>query len=133
MAIHSSARSALRRAFTDGAPVWVIALVVLTGTVALLLTAASKEHPVVRGYAEFVADPPHCDLRHTLNAIRCVSVGDDVYRITFTKDVSRSAPVATRGTCCPGVISVSVASRRAVVLRLWAPVSYPVAATVVVP
>ena len=110
----------------------VVAIAALAG---ILITSALISRPAVRGYAEFQAEPGACFLirERTFNALDCRYVSSDVYEITFARDLGGSAPVATRASCCPGFIGVSLSERRSVIVSLTGERAYPVRAQVVVP
>jgi Flp pilus assembly protein TadG len=116
----------------SGGFVAALAALVLVG---ILYTVATREPKEPRGYAEFTMSPGGCtvDPRQQLNVDVCVRVSNGVYRLTFTKSLTGSTVLASRGTCCPGRIGASFESERAVLVAIEPGVRGPIRASVFVP
>jgi hypothetical protein len=128
-------RRRVPRLLREGAPLWVLSATAIVVLVGVLLVAATTPGPAARGFAELRATPGACSLvpDRSLNALRCSYVSPNVYEIVFARDLSGSAPVATRSTCCPGLIAVSLSGTRSVRVAFARQRTYPVLAQVVVP
>jgi hypothetical protein len=111
----------------------ILVAVGMAGGLALLATAALREAPTALGHAEFEANRNTCVIRSGLNAVRCQIVARNVYEITFSRDLTGSIALATRGSCCPGEIAASRSGRRQVIVTLADQATYPVRAQVLVP
>ena len=106
----------------------------IAGVLALLATAALRDAPRGRAFAEFEANRDTCFLReNSLNAVRCRVVAPNVYEITFSRDLRDSIALATRASCCPGDIAASRSGRRRVVVSRGDERTHPVRAQVLVP
>jgi hypothetical protein len=128
-----SRRLDLGRQGREGVPISILVAAGTLGIIGLLATAALRDAPTVRGYAEFEAGRDACSLRgDSLNAVRCRVVAPNSYEITFSRELGDSIAVATRAACCPGVITASRSGRRRVVVSLGDESTYPVRAQVLV-
>ena len=112
----------------------ILVAVGIAGFLGLLATAALRDPPRARAFAEFEANQDTCFLRaSSLNAVRCRVVAPNIYEITFSRELRDSIALATRASCCPGDIAASRSGRRRVIVSLGAEETYPVRAQVLVP
>jgi hypothetical protein len=125
----------MTRLLREGAPLLALCVVAIVVLLGILVVAARSQESGVRGFAEIRALDEGCTLvpERSLNALECTYVSPDLYEITFARDLSGSAPVASRSTCCPGLISVGLMESRTVLLALHGQRTYPVVAQIVVP
>ena len=106
----------------------------IAGVLGLLATAALRDAPRARAFAEFEANRDTCFLRpSSVDAVRCRVVAPNVYEITFSRELRDSIALATRSSCCPGEIAASRSGRRRVIVSLGDEETYPVRAQVLVP
>ncbi len=106
----------------------------VAGVLGLLATAALRDAPRARAFAEFEANRDTCFVRaSSLNAVRCRVVAPNVYEITFSRELRNSIALASRASCCPGEIAASRTGRRRVIVSLGDEATYPVRAQVLVP
>ena len=110
----------------------VLAALVLVG---ILYTVATSDRRGPRGWAEFTLSPEGCsiDPHQQLNGRACVRQGPGTYRLDFNAQLSGATVVASRGTCCPGSISASVADPDSVLVVVERRVRGPIRATVFIP
>ncbi len=112
----------------------VVIAVAIAAVLGLLATAALRDAPRARAFAEFEANRNTCSVgASSLNAVRCRVVAPNVYEITFSRELRNSIALATRGSCCPGEIAASRTGRRRVIVSLGDEATYPVRAQVLVP
>jgi hypothetical protein len=109
--------------------------VALSALLALVLIAALRGPPGVRGYAEFTAFVDGCfvgERREGVVGCRAAKE-EDRYIVTFDRAIDRSAPVVTRSTCCAGFATASIAGEREVLVVFPEQATYPVVANLLVP
>jgi hypothetical protein len=122
---------------SSGFPRGLVALTAILVLVGLLYTVAHREPAQVRGYAEFTMFRGACivDPAQRRNVSACEALNPRLYRVRFTRSITGSTPLATRGTCCPGQIRASLQGDRAVLIAITKPptAKQPVRANVLVP
>jgi hypothetical protein len=128
--------AALRtRRLAGGIPTGFVAGLAVLVLVAILFTVATRDPKETRGYAEVTLFPDACavDMTRQLNARDCLLVGPGTYRLSFTESLQNSTAVASRGSCCPGRIAVSVETDRSVLLVVPRRFKDPIRVSVVLP
>ena len=118
-----------------GAPWLAVGAMAIVAVVAILAISTLQTDDSPRGFASARLAEGGCsvDVLRSKNAITCTRVTRGVYRIAFSHSIKGRPVIATRETCCPGVVGASVDSERTVLLALPNQRAYPVILTVVVP
>jgi hypothetical protein len=129
------AAGGVARALTGGVPGAFVAALAAFVLVAILFTIASREPKELRGYAEFTMTEAGCTVepRQQLNAAECTRISPGTYRVRFTKSLTGSTVLASRGSCCPGQIAASIQSDTEVLVVVQRRLRAPVRATLLVP
>lgn len=130
-----SMRPPVRRHLSEGLPIVFVALLAALVLVAILYTIAHREPRELRGWAEFTMSAEGCsvDPRQRLNASVCQRVTNGVYRVLFTKSLTGSTVLASRGSCCPGRIAASIESDKSVLVVIERQPETRVRASVLIP
>jgi hypothetical protein len=123
------------RRLAEGIPSSFVALLAAAVLVAILYTVASRDPSEPRGYAELTMTRNGCavDVKLTVNATVCTQEGPRTFRVTFTKSLTGSTVVASRGSCCAGGIGATIDTDRSVVVAVTRPVRRPIRASLFVP
>jgi hypothetical protein len=121
--------------FAEGIPVGLVAALAALVLIAILFTVASRDPAEPAGYAELSLTRGGCVIDQTkqANALRCVAIGPRTYRVTFTKPLTGSTAVASRGSCCPGRVGVSIDSPQTVLIAVDKRVTKPIRVSVLIP
>lgn len=126
----------MSRRLPEGLPVPLVAALAAVVLVAILYTVASRDADEPRGWAELTITPDFCRVEplQQHNASRCEPAGGGVYRVTFSRPLTGSTVVASRGSCCPGTIAASIESDSTVLVVVGGrPLAGPIRASLFVP
>jgi hypothetical protein len=133
----ASAASRLSRRLADGIPRGFVAALAVLVLVAILFTVATRGDVKPRGFAELTLFPERClvDTARQVNANGCQIIDPRAYRVSFTKSLEGSTPIASRGSCCAGSIGASADTDHSVILTIGRRVKErkPIRVSVLVP
>jgi hypothetical protein len=108
------------RWLSEGLPRGLVATAAIVVLGLILYTVATQETAAARGFAEFTLFRSGCvvapDQRQ--NVVGCEWIGPRTYRVNFTRSLTGSTVLASRGSCCPGQIRASIASDRTVLIAI---------------
>jgi hypothetical protein len=118
-----------------GIPVGFVAALASLVLIALLFTVAAREPSKPRAYAELTLVRNGCliDKTRENNSIGCQPLGPRSFRVTFSRSLKGSTPIASRGSCCPGKIGATVVGEQSVTIAVDKRVKTPIRVSVLVP
>jgi hypothetical protein len=123
------------RRLGSGLPLAAVSALAAVVLALILYSVASNDRPTLRAYAEFTMFRNGCAVepRASLNASRCLRLGQGTYVVVFERSLRNGTVVASRGSCCPGSIAASVTTERTVAVLVERRVRRPIRATVLIP
>lgn len=104
----------------DGAPLVILAVVALLAVVAILVGVNTRSSHEIKGYAEFSVTTTGCAIekQRSLNAKRCIVLGNGNYVLQFSKSLESSTPIVSRSACCPGTAAATIRANGDVLVYL---------------
>lgn len=119
----------------QGLPLVAVAAVGAAVLVWLALVARDPPHGSVRAYAAVILDADRCTIEgsNSKDVLTCAPLGADTFVVNFRDSLRGSTAFLTRRSCCYGQASAAITDDRAITVRLFGRIRYPVSVSVMAP